>query len=383
MVDAILFWLAVVMLVGIVAVAAELMLGSRSLRHLRGVTAGEARPKVSVIVAARNEARKIEPALQSLLQQDYPNIEFIVVDDRSMDETGEILDRMAHTDGRLKVVHVTELTAGWLGKTYAQHTGAAHATGELLLFTDADVHMESSVIGRAVNFLLTEKLDHLTIAPQVTMPSTLLEMFGGAFTILFGLYAKPWKASDPKSKQFIGIGAFNFLRADVYRAIGGHVPIAMRPDDDMKFGKLVKKNGYRQEMLLGDGLLTVEWYSSVRELTRGLEKNSFAGVEYNLAVVIASTVAQFLMFVWPMVALFVTAGTTRWLNAAIVLTVAVLYVGNARLHGLKRWHWIALPVTALLFLYIFWRATVKAILNGGIDWRGTHYSLAELKANKV
>jgi phosphatidylserine synthase len=157
----------------------------------------------------------------------------------------------------------------------------------------------------------------------------------------------------------------------------------MRPDDDVKLGKLVKKSGYRQDMLLSDGLLSVEWYSSLGELVRGLEKNSFAGVEYSVAAVLAATAAQLLVFVWPVVALFVTGGTTRWLNAGVVLTLAVLYMDNARFHGEKRWHWVAMPVTALLFLYIVWRATVKTIINDGIDWRGTHYSLAELKANKV
>lgn len=374
-----LFYLAVVTLLGMIATAIEFAIGNRSLRHLRDQTPVSNGLKVSVIVAARNEARKIEPALQSLLERDYKNIEFILVDDRSTDDTGKILDRLTG----MKVVHITELPKGWLGKNHAHHVGASHATGELLLFTDADVHMEASAISRAVNYLQSSRLDHVAVAPRLTMPGLVLEMFGGAFTIFFGLYAKPWKAPDPKSKRHIGIGAFNLMRAEVYRAIGGHAPIAMRPDDDMKLGKLVKKSGYRQEMLLGDAMLSVEWYSSVGELARGLEKNSYAGVEYNLGVVIASTVAQLLVFVWPVVALFVTDGPTRWLNAGVVLTLAVWYMDNARFHGAKCWHWVAMPATAVLFLYIIWRATLKTIINDGIDWRGTHYSLAELKANKV
>jgi hypothetical protein len=87
--------------------------------------------------------------------------------------------------------------------------------------------------------------------------------------------------------------------------------------------------------------------------------------------------------VWPVVALFVTGGATRWVNAGVLLTLAALYVDNARFHGEKWWHWVAMPVTALMFLFIIWRATLKTIINDGIDWRGTHYSLAELKANRV
>jgi glycosyltransferase involved in cell wall biosynthesis len=374
-----LFWLAAATWLGVLAVVIGFARGNRSLRRLRELPADAAGPKVSVIVAARNEARKIEPALRSLLRQNYPNLEFIVVNDRSEDETVQILDRLAG----IKVVHIRELPKSWLGKNHAQHVGAQQATGEWLLFTDADVHMEPTVISRAVRYLQDAGLDHLAVAPQLKMPGTLLQMFGGAFTIFFGLYARPWKARDPKSPCHIGIGALNLVRAEAYRAVGGHAPIAMRPDDDMKLGKLLKKSGYRQEMLLGDGMLTVEWYSSVGELARGLEKNSFAGVEYNLGVVVASTIAQLLVFVWPVAALFVTGGATFWLNAGIVATLAALYVDNARFHGEKGWHGVAMPVTAVLFLYIIWRATWKTLRNDGIDWRGTHYSLAELKANKV
>jgi hypothetical protein len=276
-----------------------------------------------------------------------------------------------------------ELPKGWLGKTHAQHFAAQNATGELILFTDADVVMEQTALSRAVTYLLRKKLDHLAVGPKLKMPGTFLSMFGGSFILFFGLYAKPWKARDPKSSRHIGIGAFNLIRTKAYRAIGGHQAIAMRPDDDMKLGKVIKKHGFRQDMVLGGDLITVEWYGSVGELIHGLEKNTFAGVEYNLLVVILSSIAQLLVVVWPLVALLVVRGATWWLNLAIVGLLAMLYMDSAHTHGAKRWHCVGAPVTALLFQYIVWRATLKTLRNNGIDWRGTHYSLKELKANKV
>lgn len=380
-----LFWLAVVTLLFVLATTIEFAIGNRSLSRLGSQPSftGNNAPKVSVIVAARNEARRVEHGLQSVLAQDYPNLEFIVVDDRSTDETGAILDRMARNDPRLHVVHIMELPTGWLGKTHAQHFAGQKATGELILFTDADVVMDRTVLSRAVAYLFRKQLDHLAVGPKLKMPGTFLSMFGGAFILFFGLYAKPWKARDPKSPRHIGIGAFNLIRAEVYRAIGGHRAIAMRPDDDMKLGKVIKMRGYRQDMLLGGDLVTVEWYSSVGELIRGLEKNTYAGVEYNLLVVILSSIAQLLVFVWPLVALLVVRGATWWLNLAIVVLLAALYMDSAHTHGAKRWHCVGAPLTALLFQYIVWRATLKTLRNNGIDWRGTHYSLKELKANKV
>jgi glycosyltransferase involved in cell wall biosynthesis len=380
-----LFWLALVTLLALLAITVEFALGNRSFNRLSQVPtlADSKAPRVSVIVAARNEARNLEAALQSLLHQNYPNIEFVVVNDRSTDDTGRILDRMAKTDTRLRVIHLNELPKGWLGKNHALHLGAAQATGELLLFSDADVVMEPTTISRAVNYVLSAKVDHVAVGPQITGSNWMLEVFCGAFTILFGLYAKPWKARDPKSSRHIGIGAFNLFRAEVYRAVGGHAPISMRPDDDMKLGKLIKKSGYRQEMVLGDGFVTVEWYSSVGELARGLEKNSFAGVEYRLVLIALATVAQLAVFVWPIIAAFVTTGSTQWLNIACVVVTMMLFVDNARFHGVKPSHAIGFPFAILLFLFILWRATLKTLLQDGISWRDTHYSLRELKANKL
>lgn len=380
-----LFWLAVITLLLVLATTVEFAIGNRSLSHLGSVAPfqGSEPHKVSVVVAARNEARMIEAALRSIFAQDYPNLEFIVVDDRSIDETGAILDRLANKDERVHVVHIMELPKGWLGKNHAQHFGAARATGELILFTDADVIMERSVISRAVAYLYREQIDHLAITPQLQMPGLLLGMFGGAFALFFGLYAKPWKARDPKSPRHIGIGAFNLVRAEAYRAIGGHQAIAMRPDDDMKLGKLLKKNGFHQDVVLSDDLITVEWYSSLDELVRGLEKNTFAGVEYSLATVVAFSIAQLVVFIWPLLALILTHGATRWLNLAIVTSLVILYMDNAHCYRAKRWHCVGFPVTALLFQYIIWRATLLTLRNDGIDWRGTHYSLSELKANKI
>jgi glycosyltransferase involved in cell wall biosynthesis len=383
--DLFLLCLAALTFVFVLAVAITFFVGNRSMRRLRNlpVSYGATAPKVSVIVAARNEAEKIEPALRSLLAQDYPDLEVIAVNDRSTDSTAAILDRLAQQDERLQVVHVTELPPGWLGKTHALQQGADRATGEFLLFTDADVVMEKTVLSRAVGHAQRERVDHIAIAPEARMPGILLTSFAGAFALFFGMYAQPWKASDPTSRWHIGIGAFNLVRANVYRAVNGHRPIAMRPDDDMKFGKLIKQNGFRQEMLLGDGLIAVEWYSSVGELVRGLEKNSFAGLEYNLTAIVGAGLGQLALFDWPVLALLFTRGATWWINLAIVGILLLLYIDNAGHHGMKRRYCVGLPVAAFLFVCIIWRATWKTLANNGVDWRGTHYSLRELKANKL
>jgi cellulose synthase/poly-beta-1,6-N-acetylglucosamine synthase-like glycosyltransferase len=371
------------------ATAFEIGRGSRSIRHLRDLPplGGPLPrlPRVSILIPARNEERNIEEALRSVLALDYDNLEIEVVDDRSTDRTGEILERMAAANPRLKIVHVRELPPGWLGKNHALWLGAGKATGEYLLFTDADIVMDPSTLRRAIAVMQADGLDHLTASPEIdrTSAGLLFEMFIGVFSLFFALFVRPWKVKDPKSPRHIGIGAFNLVRAEAYRAAGGHRAIAMRPDDDLKLGKLMKKNGFRQDFVYGQGLLRVEWYASVRELIQGLMKNAFSGVDYRVSVILFSTVAQLALFVWPFLALFLTAGAARWLNLGSVLTLLTLCWFNAPLAGVRRWHGIGFPIATLLFLYILWRAMLTTIRNDGIDWRGTHYALSELKANKV
>lgn len=380
----VLFYLALATLLLHLASGLEVWRGSRSIRFLRDAPdLSGPLPGVSILIPARNEERNVEEALRSVLALDYDDLEIDVIDDRSTDRTGEILDRMAAAEPRLRVVHVRDLPPGWLGKNHALWLGAEKATGEYLLFTDADVVLDPSTLRRAVGLMERDGLDHLTASPEIERRGLLFEMFIGVFSLFFALFVKPWKVKDPKSPRHVGIGAFNLVRAAAYRATGGHRAIAMRPDDDLKLGKILKKNGFHQDLVYGQGLIRVEWYASVRELIQGLMKNAFSGVDYRLSVIIVSTIVQLAVYVWPFLALALTSGATRWLNLASVLTLLTLCWANVPLTGLRRWHGIGFPIASLLFLYILWRATLTTLWNDGIDWRGTHYALADLKANKI
>lgn len=382
---ALLFWLALATVVVLLGMMAEAVYGTLRLRHLHRVDPvrdAEA-PPLSVVIAARDEERGIEPALRSVLGQRYPRLEVIVVDDRSTDATGAILDRLALSEPRLRVVHLTELPEGWLGKNHALHAGAAAATGEYLLFTDADVVLEPTTLARAVAYVRNEGIDHLAAGPRVELPSPLLRCFVVAFALFFSLAFRPWRARDPESAAHVGIGAFNLLRAAAYRAMGGHRLIAMRPDDDVKLGKLVKKHGFRQDFVVATELVSVEWYASFRELVRGLMKNGFSGVEYRVSLLLAATVAQLLLFVVPWVAVWATTGATRALFGVAVGLLFGMYAGAAREQRVSPLYGLAFPLASLLFLYVVWRAALVTLLRGGIDWRGTRYSLKELRENRL
>jgi glycosyltransferase involved in cell wall biosynthesis len=377
--------LAIATLTGSLLAGIEVTLGSRKVKHLENIPpiSDAIAPRISVVIPACNEERGIAVALQSILGQDYPDFEVIAVDDRSTDATGTILDLEAARNPRLRVVHVRDLPPGWLGKNHAMQRGGEAADGALILFTDADVVMEASVLRRAASWMESNGLDHLAIAPRALVQGFLSNAFLAVFAIGFGLHTKPWKVSDPGSSKHIGIGAFNLVRASSWRAIGGHGAIAMRPDDDMKLGKLMKLRGFRQDFVFGTRLLLVDWYHSFGEMQRGLMKNLFSGAEYSVLLVLGACLLQTIFLVWPFVAIFVTDGSVRAVNIALVGALWILFMLNAGIVGIRVWWGLALPVGSVTGTYLLLRATLLNLMEGGIEWRGTRYPLAALKANRL
>jgi glycosyltransferase involved in cell wall biosynthesis len=340
-------------------------------------------PRVSIIVAARDEERHIEPAVRALAQQTYPDYEIIVVDDRSTDATPRVLARVRASEPHLQVVRVDQLPDGWLGKNHALHIGAERATGELLLFADGDVILKPDALSRAVRLLDAARVDHLAVAPDVVAPSALLALVVNYFMMWFLLYLRPWRARDPKSRAYIGIGAFNLVRREAYAAIGGHSRIPLRPDDDLMLGKLLKSARKRTLLASGDGTVSVEWYRTLGELARGFRKNAFAGLHYSIALTLCAVAGQLTLGVWPFVALALTRGSEWILYAVAVLAQMAAYAGAAWAQRARPWLALFYPVAALLFVVILVAAVSRTLARRGIEWRGTRYALDALRANRV
>ncbi len=379
-----LFILCLVVFVFYLTFGLELILGNRTIKFLKDIPRYQSinPPKVSIVIAARNEESTIEAALQSVLLQDYENFEVLVVNDRSTDLTGMVLAKMASDFNNLRVLTIKELPNRWLGKNYALYSGSRATNGKLLLFSDADVVMKPDAISKAVNYLLTERLDHVTVMPDQATRSLPLRIFITSFGFFFSLFARPWRAHKP-NRWHIGIGAFQLIRSEFYVSIGGHMPIAMRPDDDMMLGKLVKLNKGRQHLVWGKNEISVVWYNSIKELVNGLMKNAFAGVNYSLFLVFAATLALILFCLFPFVAIFITSGYALWLSFATLLMIAVIFWDSAKYLGFNRWYALGFPISTILLIYILWKAALKTLMQGGIEWRGTFYPLKDLKANKI
>jgi hypothetical protein len=381
------FRLALASIIGLIAVLALLQLawGYLNIPSLRDVPPlrGERTPRVSIVVAARNEERHIAAAVGSLLRQSYAPLELIVVDDRSHDRTADLLRDLAATDPRLRVSRVDRLPDGWLGKNNALHTGAAAASGEILLFADADVVMSPEAVARAVRLMTAESADHVAVAPTLALPTWPLALVVNYFMMWFLLWLRPWRARNPRSSAFIGIGAFNLVRAAAFQHVGGFGRIALRPDDDIMLGKLLKRSGCRQLLASADGLVRVEWYRTLRELALGFRKNAFAGMDYSAARTLGAVLANVLVCIWPFVAVFATTGSERGWYATAAIAQMIAYAGPALVHRSRPWLAALYPVASVLFVTILAAAVGRTLRRGGIEWRGTFYPLDRLRANRV
>lgn len=378
------FWLALITLAALITFGIDGILGARRIRRLDDIPPemNGRWPSVSIIIPALNEEENIEEALGSVLALDYEPLEIIVVNDRSTDATGAILERMARQYPRLIVLHIDHLPSGWLGKSHALHCGAERADGELLLFTDADVTLEPSTLKRAVAAMGRDRLDHLTLFFRALLPSSLLRMVVLEFGVVLVAFLRPWRVRHPASGRFIGIGAFNLVRAAGYRRAGGHLPIRLCPLDDIMLGRLLKSRGLRQDCLYGARFVTVPWYASLREMTSGLMKNTFAALDYSITRLFLLTLLQLAGSIWPVWALVLTHGQTRLINGAIVLLQGTFFVIAARYSGMEGRDVLWFPVTPYLRLAMAWKAVLVTLWRGGIVWRGTFYSLEELKQGR-
>lgn len=378
----ILLILAAFTLLGYLLLAIEALRGRRLVPRLPSKFDGGL-PSAAIVVAARNEAHHIEHGLQTHLAQTYPDLEVIAVDDRSDDGTPAVLARMAERNPRLKVIRIDQLPEGWLGKTHALHMGAAAATADWILFTDADVKLEPSALARAVTLAESCGADHLALGPTILGGSMPFRMFMTAFAFSFSLLTRSWRVSNPRAQEAIGIGAFNLIRRQALQSVDGLTRIALRPDDDLMLARLLKRSGFRNVFARSGGAVAVQWYPTLREAARGLEKNAFATLEYSLLRLLGASLGMLVFAVWPFAALFATADLTFALNAASAAMMMFATGAVLRESGISPVFVITLPCALLLFLAIVWRASLLNLAQGGVVWRGTKYPLDQLKRNRL
>lgn len=355
-------------------------------RYLEDVESGEFNegadvPFVSVVIATRDERLSLEKSLPTLLAQRYPNFEIVVVDDSSRDGTERILESLksAFSD-RLKVIRVTELPEGWLGKCFALHCGAKESRGDYLLFTDADVHFGPDVIAKAVAFANRERADLLCVFPLLELHSFGERVFALGFVQLFFAAFRPHRATDPRSPAFVGVGAFNMVKRAIYHRFGGHSLLRLTVVDDVALGKLVKFSGGTIAVLHSRDFLRVRWQKGLWGSICGVEKNAFAGLHYSWLRTIAAVSAAHLVWWGPW--WMVNVSSSAFVDAAAIVAVLaqIIYgVGAATNLRLAFWYGLLSPLSITVCSFALLRSAVLTTVRRAVVWRGRSYTINDLK----
>ena len=343
-------------------------------------------PRVSIIVPARNEEENVAAALSTLLKIDYDNYEVIAVNDRSTDRTGDVMDRVAATPeavGRLKIIHVSELPHGWLGKVHAMWSAANQANGDWLLFTDADVLFRPDVLTRAQAYAEAERADHLVLFPRMIMEGPGERIMVAFFQTLFVFGHRPWKVADPKSKDHIGVGAFNLIRRRVYDAVGTYEALRFEVLDDMKLGKIVKNAGYAQRNVYGADLISLRWVKGAMGMVNNLTKNFFAVLSFQWWRLLLSAFALAFLNLTPFLGIWFAHGWARLPYAVALASIFGIYVGMSWESDVPAYYFVLHPIGAALFVYILLRSMILTLARGGVVWRGTFYPLEDLRKGMV
>jgi len=335
-------------------------------------------PKVSVVLAALNEEEDLPKCLASLAAQDVEGLEVILVNDRSTDRSGEIMQSFAGAHPNWKYIEIKELPEGWLGKPHALHQGSLKTTGEYIIFTDADVKFEPPACREILGIAIQNDFDHLCAGPQFTAQDPILKSMLLVFTSSLVRLLKPSRMGlSPHS--YIGVGAFNLVRKKSYKELGGHEKLRLSVLDDIMLSKLFAQAGKNHFFMEGKAFLSLDWYPNALAMIRGLGKNGFAAMRYSWINVFAMLALTLLTYILPYLGLIYATGFAwKFLLTVLVVNTSVnayfaYKISYSPLYAL------AMPLASLCIAYAHIRSATIASLRGYVSWRETRYTLKSLR----
>lgn len=339
-------------------------------------------PRLSVIVPARNEAHGIEAALASKLACGYPNLEVVVVDDRSTDGTGTIAARLASTDARLTVTRVDDLPPGWLGKLNALSVGVASASGDWLLLSDADVHVTKGTIERAIAHAEAHEVDFIAMLPRMHAVEPILDACVTGMIRTTALVGRTWSANDDASKIGVGVGAFNLVRRSALERSRGLAYLRMEMADDVALGAMLKASGARCRFFAARDAVHIVFAERLGVLSRGVEKGGGL-LGFSLLRTLAVACAWLAIDVAvPFVALATQSPLAAALGAAQLVLLTAMHVVLARHFRLPMRGALLWPIGTIVGIALLARSGALAWWRGAIVWRGTSYGRAEIEAGR-
>ena len=346
-------------------------------------------PLISVCVPARNEERNIRRCVESLLTQNYPNFEIIVLDDRSTDGTARILADYQSAP-RLRVIHGSDLPSGWAGKPHALYQAAASARGApgaWLCFVDADTFAAPEALASCYVKALETQADLFTIMTFQILGSfwerTVMPLVMTALSVGFS----PRRVNDPSRRDAVANGQFIMIKRSVYDAIGGHESVKDQIVEDKAISERVKWNGYRLIIAEGYQMARTRMYTSLPQMWEGWTKNIYLGLRDTPSMLALgafgatlSLIAALFLPVWPLLGLawFLNGGGVLALGViakSLIVWGALLWAraNVSRGLGISRLYALTVPLGAGMFAAIMLTSAFKVLSGRGVTWKGRKY----------
>jgi chlorobactene glucosyltransferase len=346
------------------------------------------RPRVSIIIPARNEAEILHATLPRFLNQEYDNYEVILVDDASTDGTEKLAQEFLRSHpGRLRVVRVAHLPPGWVGKTHALHQGFQAATGEWVLATDADMEFHPKALAAGLWLAEREEAELVSIYAFLDCVSFWEKMILPGFGLLLSAFFPVRRINDPRSSVALASGGYILMRRSVWASLGGYAAIRSEMIDDLNTARLVKHSGRRIYIAATKDLVRTRMYHSFQDLWEGLRKNAFAAHRYSVAKM-ALTLGSYLAGnLLPLACLFifgwrwmasgrVLAGpehTALMLSAAQYAIAAGMHVPVMMYLGIAPTYALLAPLAATIYAAICLDSMARTLLGQGVSWKLREY----------
>lgn len=344
-------------------------------------------PLISVCIPARNEEINIRRCIDAVLHQDYPNFEVVVLDDRSMDATADILRQLANQNDRLKVLNGSDLPEGWAGKPHALYQASAAAKGEWLCFVDSDTFLTRNALSSVYAKAVETKADLFTIMTRQILGSfwerTVMPLVMTALSVGFS----PRKVNDPSRRDAVANGQFIFIKRSIYDLIGGHERVKGQIVEDKALSENVKWNGHRLVVADGMQVASTRMYTSLGTMWEGWTKNIYLGLRDHPSLLLLGAfgatlalLAALFLPVWPLLGLAWYLNGGGWM-ALFILLEALLVWGYlvciravaAQKMEISRWYAWTTPLGAGVFAAMMLTSAWKVVSGQGVTWRGRTY----------
>jgi len=339
-------------------------------------------PLVSIMIPARNEAENIKGCITSLLKQDYPNIEILVLDDSSDDDTSHIVKMIEKKDSRIKLITGKPLKKGWIGKSYACHQLAKHARGKYYLFTDADTLHFKNVVSSAIGCLIKNNLDALSAIPKQIMVGIHERLV--VTWVHFGILSLLPLILMKKSKYPLfctANGQLMLFKRDVYKKIGGHKSIKTKILEDIHISKQVKRHGYKFMIFDGSKNMYCRMYRNFRGLIKGFSKFMFAAFDFKVFNITVAISFISLLFLFPFIFLPLGILFFDWpdliINLIIIQVFIVLIMRIILALRLKNrildtfFH----PISMIYIILLCINSVLQTKFGEGASWKDRSYDI--------